>query len=332
MNTVVSIIIPTFNREKLLNETLNSIKNQTYSNWECIVIDDQSTDYSVDLMKKIESEDARFKFFSRPNDRLKGANSCRNYGIEKATGKYLMFFDSDDLLKENCLENRVSEFDKNPSCDMLVFSMGIFDHQSKPKIYDKRKVINLNLKDTINDFIFSDTLPWNVCRPIYKTSFIKNKIAFNEKMHNFQDDEFNLRVLHYLKPNYLSIDYTDCYYRFDFESVSKYNNLNGNQNMVNSLLEYYKTVFIVLDEDTKRIYREKLIQKLYNQIRVYVQPKVNTQSINKIIQLFGKEIKLSNKEYIILHSIKFLNNYFLHVKGYHFFSSKTKEMVFKNNL
>lgn len=327
MNSIVSIIIPTFNREKLLNETLNSIKNQTFANWECIVIDDQSTDSSLELLKKIENEDSRFKVFSRPNDKPKGANSCRNYGIEKATGKYLMFFDSDDLLKENCLGNRVDEFDKNLNYDMLVFSMGIFDSQTKPKIYDNRKVINLELKDTIYDFIFSDKLPWNVCRPIYKTSFIKNRIAFNEKIHNFQDDEFNLKVLHFLKPTYLSIDYTDCYYRFDSESINKYNNLRGNQNVVNSLLEYYKTVFIILNEDEKSNYRDKLIQKFYCQIKVYVQPKVNTKSINIIIQLFRREINLSMKECLLLHSIKFLNNYFLNKKGYHFFSSKTKKII-----
>ncbi|HEX8575229.1 MAG TPA: glycosyltransferase family 2 protein [Flavobacterium sp.] len=331
-NDLVSIIIPTFNREILLTETLNSIKNQTYYHWECIVIDDQSTDFSVDLVKKIEKEDSRFKIFSRPNDKPKGANSCRNYGIEKATGDFIMFFDSDDLLKEDCLENRVFEINKNSDYDMLVFSMGIFDYHTKPKIDENRKVVNLNLKDTIIDFIFSHKLPWNVCRPIYKTSFIKNKIAFNEKIHNFQDDEFNLRVLYYLKPSYLSIDYTDCYYRSDIENVNKYNNLKGNQNIIDSLLEYYKTVFIVLDKDTKIVYRDKLIQKFFSQIKAHVQYKVTMQSINKVIRLFNEEINLSTKEYFILHGIKFLNNYFLNIKGYYFFSSKAKKMLFKINL
>lgn len=330
MNPIVSIIIPTFNREKLLNETLSSIKSQTYNYWECIIVDDQSTDDSIELFRKIEKDDSRFKIFVRPNDKLKGANSCRNFGIEKASGDFLMFFDSDDLLKENCLENRLSEFNQNPNRDMLVFSMGIFDYQTTPKIYEYRKVINLNVKETIADFLFSDKLPWNVCRPIYKTSFIKNKITFNEKIHNFQDDEFNLRVLYHLKPNYLSIDYTDCYYRFDSESVNKYNNFKGNQNLVNSLFEYYKTVFKVIDSTSKLDYRDQLIQKLYYQIKTYVQPKVNIKSINETIKLFKLELSLSIKEYLVLHGIKFLNNYFLNSKGYHFFSSKAKKMIFKN--
>ena len=330
MNAIVSIIIPTYNREKLILETLNSIKSQTYIYWECIIVDDQSTDASLQLLRTIEADDSRFKVFLRPDEKLKGANSCRNYGIEKATGNYLMFFDSDDLLINNCLENRVLEFNKNPNCDMLVFSMGIFDYQTKPIVYDKRKVINLNLKDTINDFIFSNALPWNVCRPIYKTIFIKNKITFNEKIHNFQDDEFNLRVLHLLKPKYLSIDYTDCYYRFDSDSVNKYNNLKGNQNSVNSLLEYYKTVFLVLDRSTIKLNRLQLIQKFYIQIKSFVQPKIDILLIDKTIQLFNVEINLSIKEYFVLNSIKILNKYLLYTKGYHFFSSLTKKIVFKN--
>ncbi|GEC77396.1 glycosyltransferase family 2 protein [Flavobacterium aquatile] len=330
MHPIVSIVIPTFNREKLLDETLISIKNQTYTNWECIVVDDQSTDASLLLLRKFEKDDSRFKIFIRPNDKLKGANSCRNYGIEKVTGKFLMFFDSDDLLKENCLENRVTEFSKNSQYDMLVFSMGIFDYDTKPQIYEHRKIINFNLKCTINNFIFSDTLPWNVCRPIYKTTFIKNRIEFNERIQNFQDDEFHLRLLHQLKPNYLSIDYTDCFYRFDADSINKYNNLKGKQNLVDALFEYYSTVFVVLNDEVKHENRIKLIEKLFNQIRAYVQQEVNIESVNKTIKLFSKEISLSKKEYYLLHFIKILNKYFLNTKGYYFFSTKTKNILLNN--
>lgn len=329
MNDKVSIIIPTFNREHLLVETLTSIKNQTFSDWECIIVDDLSTDLSLEVCNNFVKNDSRFKSFVRPKDRVKGANACRNFGIEQATGDYLMFFDSDDLLKENCLENRISEFKKNSNCDMIIFSMGIFDYQTKPQIYENRKVINLDLKETINEFLFSNILPWNVCRPIFKTSFIKGKIFFNEKIHNFQDNEFNLRLLHHLKPNYLSIDYTDCYYRFDSQSVNKYCTKNGFQNLINSLYEYYKTVFIVLDEQSKNANRDQLIHKLFIQIKSYVRPNNSVYELNKTIQLFKNEINLSLKEVIALNLIKTLNQYFFYFKGYHLLSKKCKEFFLK---
>lgn len=330
MSNKVSIIIPTFNREKLVEETLTSIKNQTYTNWECIIVDDHSTDTTLQVINNFIKNDSRFKCYIRPNDKLKGANSCRNFGLEKVSGNYLMFFDSDDLLKENCLQNRITEFEKYSNYDMIVFSMGIFDFQTKPQVYEKRKVINYNIKETINEFVFSNTLPWNVCRPIFKTSFIKNKISFNEHIHNFQDNEFNLRILHYLKPNYLSIDYTDCYYRFDFQSINKYSNSVGYQNLINSLYEYYKTVFLVLDDKSKKSNRNELVNKLFMQIKLNVRPNSNVYVLNQTIKLFKKEIKLSSNELVALHGLKIVNRYLFNFKGYYFLSKKIKNCFLKN--
>jgi hypothetical protein len=212
---------------------------------------------------------------------------------------------------------------------MLIFFFFIFDHQTKPQIYEKRKVINLDLKETIKEFVFSNILPWNVCRPIFKTSFIKGNIFFNEKIHNFQDNDFNLRLLHYCKPNYLSIDYTDCYYRFDTKSVNKYSSKEGFQNLINSLYEYYKTVFMVLDEQSKIAHRDELKGKLFIQIKSYVRPHNSVRLAIKTIQLFKKEINLTFKEIIALNFIMKLNQYFFYFKGYHSLSKKCKEYFLK---
>jgi glycosyltransferase involved in cell wall biosynthesis len=332
MDNTVSIVIPTFNREKLIEETFLSIKNQTYKNWECIIVDDHSTDSTIQVINNFIKNDSRFKLYIRPDSKQKGANSCRNFGLEMASGHYLMFFDSDDLLKVNCLENRVSEFEKNKNYDMIIFSMGIFDFQTKPQLYEKRKVINYNISDTIKEFVFSNVLPWNVCRPIFKLSFIKNRISFNENIHNFQDDDFNLRILYNLKPNYLSIDYTDCYYRYDIQSINKYNNFIGYQNLLNSLFEYYKTVFLVLDNNSKINNRNELINKLFYQIKFNVRPNISVYLLNETIKLFRKEIKLSSKEIIALKTLKIVNLYLFNIKGYYFITKKIKDCLLKTNV
>ena len=123
--------------------------------------------------------------------------------------------------------------------DFLVFSMGIFKKKYAYEIPPNRKVVNLPLDKKIEDFILSVALPWNVCRPIFKMSLIQNKIGFNEKIHNFQDDEFHIRLLSELKPDYLSIDITDCYYRYDEVSLNKYESLSGYQNIVNCQNDLY---------------------------------------------------------------------------------------------
>ena len=87
MPDLISIIIPTYNRSHLLGETLDSVLIQTYRNWECIVVDDGSTDYTPELMEFYIRKDSRFSFYRRPEEKAKGANACRNYGFEKSRRK-----------------------------------------------------------------------------------------------------------------------------------------------------------------------------------------------------------------------------------------------------
>src|SRR5690554_6608802 len=101
---LVSIIIPTFNRAHLIGETLDSVLAQTYQNWECIVVDDGSTDGTDDLMGDYLAKDGRFKYHKRPDSKPKGANACRNIGLDKAVGEYIIFFDSDDLMTRDHIQ------------------------------------------------------------------------------------------------------------------------------------------------------------------------------------------------------------------------------------
>ena len=98
MAPLVSIIIPCFNRSNLLGETIESVLSQTYSKWECIIVDDGSTDNTPEVARKYADSDGRFIFLNRPKESPKGAASCRNVGIEIAKGDFIQFLDSDDLL------------------------------------------------------------------------------------------------------------------------------------------------------------------------------------------------------------------------------------------
>ena len=101
---MVSIIIPTYNRAHLIADTLESILEQSYPNWECLIIDDGSTDATKILIQRYCDSDKRIQYHQRPSNKPKGANACRNYGLQKAKGAYIVFFDSDDLMTNNHLE------------------------------------------------------------------------------------------------------------------------------------------------------------------------------------------------------------------------------------
>ena len=100
--------------------------SQTYTNWECILVDDGSIDLTETISINYQEKENRFHMYKRPEDLSKGPSSARNYGVTKAKGEYLIFLDADDLLATTCLENRVAQFQQNQNCDFLVFQMERF--------------------------------------------------------------------------------------------------------------------------------------------------------------------------------------------------------------
>ena len=107
---LISVIIPAYNAEQFLDETLESVLSQTYENWECIIVNDGSTDNTESIAKKWCEKDARFCYFYKENS---GVSDTRNLGIKEARGEYIAFLDADDLYMPNfldvCLENLVEK-------------------------------------------------------------------------------------------------------------------------------------------------------------------------------------------------------------------------------
>lgn len=103
---LVSIIIPCYNQASYLEETLHCILNQDYANWECILVNDGSTDTSESIILSWEAKDTRFRYFSIPNG---GVSAARNYGMEQANGAFVQFLDADDLIEPTKLSQSIHE-------------------------------------------------------------------------------------------------------------------------------------------------------------------------------------------------------------------------------
>ena len=116
---VVSVIVPVYNCESYVGQCLESLKRQTFEQFEALVIDDASTDTSLDVVHGCASDDARFTVFARPEN--KGLSAVRNFGIERARGDYIVFLDSDDYLREDALELLVARA-KAQKLDNLYFN------------------------------------------------------------------------------------------------------------------------------------------------------------------------------------------------------------------
>jgi glycosyltransferase involved in cell wall biosynthesis len=232
---LVSIVIPLYNRAELIVETVNSLIKQSYGNWEAIIVDDYSTDNSYEVALQLSRTDSRIRVFHRES-KVKGAPACRNFGIEKAEGEYLMFLDSDDLLAPWCLQERVQEFMNNPDNDFLVFQATMFEQQPA----DSRVVWNrFSEEEDIRRFLQYDTV-WIISSPIWKTSFLKiNNLFFTEMARSTQDWEFHVRALLVANKYRKSENLPDNFVRRD-DKAGKISSTHHSREKIQNRIELYK--------------------------------------------------------------------------------------------
>lgn len=184
---LISIIIPSFNRDELIKTTLNSVLEQSYVHWECIVVDDGSTDNTLLVLETYTKQDPRITYFERKRE-PKGASTCRNIGLEHAKGDYVIYLDSDDYLLPFCLKQRIDAINSNKDCDFLVFPMG----EQKGKTVVKVEIPNSD--DYLVNFL-SAVLPWSIMCPIWEITFLKELQGFTEGYPRFNDPELMIRAL-----------------------------------------------------------------------------------------------------------------------------------------
>lgn len=186
----VSVIIPTYNRSTLIASTLRSITRQTYPHWEALIVDDGSTDNTCQIVTSIATEDSRIRLIRR-NRAPKGAPTCRNIGLYQAQAEFVIFLDSDDLLSDYCLEQRLHYVSKFSNKDFWVFPMLLF----KNRIDDTNRYTNLpNEEGNLDRFLRSD-LPWSISCVLWQKSFLEKLNGFDEKFPNCQDHDLHLRAL-----------------------------------------------------------------------------------------------------------------------------------------
>lgn len=195
---LVSIIIPTFNRAHLICETLDSVLAQTYQNWECIIVDDGSTDNTVEVINKYIKKDNRFQLHYRPVNGIPGGNASRNYGFEISKGEFINWFDDDDIMTETFLSKKLELFFEE--IDLVICSGAYTDHNLK---------ILQNIDLEIRSFLFKDYVLWKlqILTPsiLFRRRFLNKKELFNVTIARGQEAELFSRLFYNLSPNKFAI-------------------------------------------------------------------------------------------------------------------------------
>lgn len=179
---LISVIIPTYNSEKYIERCINSITHQTYRNIEIIIVNDGSTDSTLDICKRLQYDDYRIKIINQEN---KGVSNARNTGIENSTGKYIAFVDSDDYIEPDMYEimqRDIYEYD----ADISRARAYVYDRDGKVRHnYNDNSIIEFDNKyDIIHNFVNGE-LSIAVWDKLFKREVIGN-VRFNENV--FHED------------------------------------------------------------------------------------------------------------------------------------------------
>jgi glycosyltransferase involved in cell wall biosynthesis len=207
----VSVITPTRNRARLLQETLDSVAAQSFADWEHLVVDDGSDDETSQIMAARAAADPRLSYIVRQGP-TSGANACRNIGVRAARAPLLVLLDSDDLLEPDCLERRVGVMRRNADLDFATFQGGIFEIAPG----DKGRVMDDQLiGDDLCRFLYFET-PWQTTAPIWRRESLIRLGLTDEALLSWQDIELHVRAIA-AGCRYVRYPQVDHHIRWQFE-------------------------------------------------------------------------------------------------------------------
>ena len=229
-------------------ETLMSVQNQTYKTWECIIVDDFSTDNTLTVIHEKLSNDERFIVLT--NKRTKGAQGSRNTGVEHSKGDYLIFLDSDDLISKDCLSNRVLKFQEHREFDFLVFSTVEF----KEAIDDTNVLVNVCTKENMLERFLNLDIPWLIMAPIWRRDSFLRLGGFNEEVRSWQDWELHIRAV-FSNYTFMYFSIVDNFYRCSNKVVSVGDVAVNNSEHVRSHLKTCNALKITMKDNASYLSR-----------------------------------------------------------------------------
>lgn len=270
----VSIIVPVYNAALFLEETMESLLNQTYKDIEYIFVDDGSKDNSVEILKKWKEKDERIQLLFQENA---GAPAARNNGFQNATGTYVMFFDADDILRKDAIEKMMSAAVKNQAD--LVIGLKKYDLNSSEE--DLKQMYTLDdkvvvYKNRIPEAIFDeDPLPGN---KLYRTDFLKENEIYFDKLKLGQDLNLYIKAIFRAKV-VCKINTVVMDYRIVAGSISRVIEVNRIINIKNSL--DYAEAYVCKERS------EKEYKKILDSLRI-VNYQVQAEKIKVLTGAFNR--------------------------------------------
>lgn len=294
-NPLVSIIIPTYNRAHLIGETLDSVLAQTYPHWECIVVDDGSTDNTEAIVNEYIKKDSRFQYHKRPNYKPKGANACRNYGFEISNGEFVNWVDSDDVFKNIHLEEHLKNFQTNLSIEVSISLANTFINNTSNIVGLWSNI--LPKKDIIYEMI-TDHVLWAIGAVVWQRDCV-NENPFNENLASSQEWVFHLYQL-IKKVKYIPLNEVTFLVRDHGERIGK----DYSEKKIFSIFESRKLIFLELEKTRNLDFNKEqgLLKMMFLSVRFAIQYKYY-KLLRSYVYYFLKNILKFQSKFKILKVI-----------------------------
>ena len=230
-NPLISIIVPCYNQAQYLDECLQSVLDQTYPNWECIIVNDGSPDNTEEVAKKWPAKDSRFRYFYKEN---KGVNSARNFGLKQSKGEMIQLLDCDDIISKDKFHEQLKDLvDHDVSvCDYFPFN-------DLTREYLKGRYISpffnesFFKKEVILDWEFKKIIP---CHCVLFKKKIADQLSFDENLVNHEDWVFWVQLFYNVN------QYKNNPNVFAFYRIREASNCNNAKLMQSGFLKASKTL------------------------------------------------------------------------------------------
>jgi len=289
---LLTVIIPVYNSENFIAECIQSIVKQTFLNWELIIINDGSTDSSLEICQQYASEDYRIRVYSQKN---KGQASARNSGLDKARGNYIAFLDSDDTVSLDLFNENMKIIESDSSIDILQFPVfrGYGSDNANLKI---QKPVYITSRELLFQKWIADTLvSWIVCDKIFKRELF-DTVRFKEVMV-YEDNYMIAEVLPGIKSLFIS-DKGVYYYH------ARQNSTTTSPHSMQKELDTQKVSLVILDKLTLFSKNNNLKIIILNRIfNVYQSLYYNYKYTGELDTNFIKELKCSSSFKILKSSL-----------------------------
>lgn len=286
-----SIVIPVYNVENYIRDALDSVLNQTFTNYEIIIVNDGSTDNSLSICASYQKKHPNITIINQENG---GLSEARNTGLNAARGEFIYFFDSDDYMHPQLLEIVEQHIQSNPSLDLIQFQYESFKgdtiKESSLNFSTIKKNKVMTSQQLLTDLCQGDTIVFTAWSYVIRTSIVQqNKLEFIPKIVN-EDVPFLYASFRFIK-NYICLPDVLYYYRLRENSITKAFNRDARAYSVSVIINYFYDILYHYHKDD--IYLEFMQHNLQHELDGYLLEAFSVREAMFVYRRYGGKQNLS---------------------------------------